>query len=1208
MTIALGLDIGSNSVGSAWVDTEQKTIALGVSVFPAGVDETDTKRGAPVNQKRREKRSQRRSLARRAQRKRLLRQTLTGAGLLPSDPQQLADLFRTNPWTLRRDALRRGLTPHEFGRVVLHLGQRRGAVGIETDPEDKEEGKVKEAIDRLHALKQERHAETFGQLMADLMDERRKPLATTGKTYQEPIRNRQYRMPESDQLYADRPLVRAEFDTLWEKQKSFGGELAGLLTDELKRALDDPCEDDTWRHKGVLFGQRRTYWDTGTLGRCDLEPTDQRCPLADMYAQEFRVVETVNNIRIEERDKPPRSLTPEERADVIAALRKQKTGSVATVRKALGIDKKAIKAFYTLNIERDPDREINTDWFCREIVHGVFTEEHWRQMDGRQRESVNRALLRFDPDTPAHTDALRAGAQRWWDLSAETAEKFLAAWKARPKLEKRVNLSRRAIQNLLPYMNEFDPVMNRWPTQIEARQRFGEDGSHDAPIEQRRRYALDAPTLTKADRHYLSKHPELLPPAPVLANPVVRKAIHEVRRHILSYLRRFGRKPDRVVIEFARAAKQSGKVRQAALDRNRWREKARKDVIAHFNLGALSLNQQRAAVERVLLCRQQRYICAYTGETITEDRAAQGTDVETDHIVPYSRCGDNGLNNKVLCCRASNRGKGNKTPREWLGERFAGLQQRFAHFERYKPQKGEADQYFSPKDYARKWENLTREVREEEEWKNSQLTDTAYAARQVASYLRDGLYRDRTDATRRIFVTKGKYTALLRRDWQLFKNVRRGRGDAEGTPPGGEEAQPPREKQRADHRHHAIDAVTIALTDPQIEPILAGQAAEAEEYHERTGHWLQRTPLTPPWGTVDEFRAQVMTEVDGLVVSHRPAKRKASGFLHKEDLWGAVNEEQGIFRIRCNVGELSPKMLRMPVEETDDQARKRLVGELKQTGLKDREARAKARELLERGQFERRRIEPSLGKGGLVRDWGLRRIIRGCLQDNGVNADSFTARQIADLAQSGKLHMPSGVPIKSVVTIGPISDPVRIPVKDPFTRQQAVNPRTGRPLYRYHISRNNHHSEIREDVTTGAWSDDCVSMFRAAQRVRPAKDRNGKRVASQPAVDRSDRDGQRFIMSLCEGETVYMRHPRTAELGFFVVFKLSPGRLFFVNHWDARRSVPEKDEQAGEVPGTRREEIDLAPADLKGCGPEPNQPPYKVRVSPLGEVQRLDRD
>ncbi len=52
------------------MDEKKQQITVGVSVFPAGVDETDEQRGAPKNQKRREKRSLRRSLARRALRKR----------------------------------------------------------------------------------------------------------------------------------------------------------------------------------------------------------------------------------------------------------------------------------------------------------------------------------------------------------------------------------------------------------------------------------------------------------------------------------------------------------------------------------------------------------------------------------------------------------------------------------------------------------------------------------------------------------------------------------------------------------------------------------------------------------------------------------------------------------------------------------------------------------------------------------------------------------------------------------------------------------------------------------------------------------------------------------------------------------------------------------------------------------------------------------
>ncbi len=239
MTVRLGLDIGTNSVGSAWVDDKNQTVTLGVSVFPAGVDETDTKRGSPKNQKRRQVRSQRRSLRRRATRKHRLRSLLVQYGLLPSESDAQRELFNNNPWMLRREGLRRELTPSEFGRVLVHLNQRRGAMGVATDPDDPDEGKVKEAIDHL---KTQLKGRTFGQFMADLMDERVCSLpGKDGVCYRAPIRNRR----DSFEFHADREMIREEFDQVWAKQKSFGGELAALLTDDLKRRLDDPTEDDT---------------------------------------------------------------------------------------------------------------------------------------------------------------------------------------------------------------------------------------------------------------------------------------------------------------------------------------------------------------------------------------------------------------------------------------------------------------------------------------------------------------------------------------------------------------------------------------------------------------------------------------------------------------------------------------------------------------------------------------------------------------------------------------------------------------------------------------------------------------------------------------------------------------------------------------------------------------------------------------------------
>ena len=401
--------------------------------------------------------------------------------------------------------------------------------------------------------------------------------------------------------------------------------------------------------------------------------------------------------------------------------------------------------------------------------------------------------------------------------------------------------------------------------------------------------------LRKADRHYMAKHPDLLPPAPTLANPVVRKAIHEVRRHVIAYLRTFNRPPDRVVVELARQAKQSERVRQAALDRNRYREKIRKAITEEFNLVSRTPNQQRAAQDRVILARQQRNVCAYSGKAITDRQAAAGDDLEIDHIIPYSVCGMDNLNNKVLCYRESNHDKRNQTPRQWWGDSFDDRIRPMKFMEGNKAAKGEKNAYFSDRDYAAKWENLNRIVRPEDEWKNSQLTDTAYASRQVMSYLRDALFQGRKERDRGVFATNGRYTARLRRDWQLGFN---------GAV-----------KDRSDHRHHAIDAVAIALTDPhRLLSILASLAADDEECHNRTGRRPSRTPVPPPkpWETPEQLQKQVAQAVQNLIVAHRPVKRRLVGAFHEETLFGPVAGSEEFFTNRIAILELKPNHLRPP--------------------------------------------------------------------------------------------------------------------------------------------------------------------------------------------------------------------------------------------------------------------------------------------------------
>lgn len=1201
--IILGLDIGSNSVGSAWVDTDKLEVHLAASVFPAGVDEQEDKRGAPKNQDRRQTRSQRRTIGRRARRKRRLTQFLVEQRLLPSDDQALRDLFNLDPWLLRSKALREALSPHEFGRVLIHLAQRRGAIGVTTDPEDPDEGKVKEGMDRLDKLMQERGTETVGDLLARLIEERRHKL--NGITWNDPIRNRQYRMPEDRQLYAGREWVRKEFYRIVEVQRALkGSSLSSMLTDDLVNALDDPARTDTWRHGGLLFGQRRTYWDTGTLGRCVLEPTERCVPEADMHAQEYRVIEYANNLRVRGPGEDWRSMTAAEREAVIRKLRSpilkkskgewvpKKSATIEDVREALGYAKarrKGVESFEIKQESSDPDRAPNTDWFHREIVHGALTEARWNDMTAAQREAVNKAILKFDPADPGDVDRLRTGAVAWWGLDAASAERFVTAWSTRPKLEKRLKLSRSAIRNVLPHMSTWLPVPGRWPTQIEARQMFAEDAANGATMDQRRRYLIGAPTLTKADRYFIRKHPDLLPPAPMLSNPVVRKAIHEVRRVLVAWRRSMKVWPDRIVLEYTRSATQPEKIRNEQLSLNRRRNKLRQAVLVDFQLEAESTNQQERAIQRVLLCRQQRGLCPYchSTEAFSEKAAVDGTDLEVDHIVPRSRSQDNGLNNKMLVHRTCNRGKGNRTVKEWMSpEQFALMEQRLQHLQHREP----VEEYFTQRDYARKWQNLHREAPSIGEFLNSQFSDTAYATRQVGQWIRDALYGGETDGRRCVLTTKGPYTAILRKDWGLLEDVLDRhwlihgdgtdgtQGQNSGGPDDARKARREKGKDRRVHFHHAIDALAIALAPAKLQEL--AHIAEAQElYRAEQGRWPRPAPLPPPWpavnrnaneeevlGAIQEFRRQVTDAAEKIIVSHRPVKRRLVGAFHKETMYGPVPGDPTTYTSRIPVAELKPGYLKLSRKQMDD---------------------------LGAGTRPRAGDDPSIDSNSyLVRDLDLRLRIRQCLEEAGVDPDGFTDRQIKPLALEGKIRMASGVPIKSAICLKTIADPVRVTRKrwDASTNSiiQIAHPKADR----IYVAGNNHHIEVRENPLSGRWTGTVVRTFEAARRVR---------IEARDPVDRSDQDDGRFIMSLAEGEVICARrkdrpHDMPGAVGYFVVCKIDPnGKVHFAPHWDARRAA-DQDRWAA------------TPSGLKACEPQPGTAPYKVHISPLGEDRKLEKD
>ncbi|MDD5458492.1 MAG: type II CRISPR RNA-guided endonuclease Cas9 [Phycisphaerae bacterium] len=1220
----LGLDIGSNSVGSAWVDTEAKTIKLGVSVFPAGVESSTDKRGEPKNQARRSQRQQRRSIKRRAELKRRLCQYLIKKGWMPTEKERLQKWKMLNPWFLRRDAVREELKTdnffnacEKFGRILLHLAQRRGAWWFDEESEDIEDNKKKKknpsqilgTVEYTKRIMEEKDAQTFGELIA-IEYENRETITANQKRRNDRVRNRANAFGEKEsEFVADRHIILAEFLKIWETQKRFEGELTKQLTDKVREEIYNPQKTDTWRCKGVLFSQRKAYWDLGTLGRCDLEPTDEKCPKADMYAQEFLVRTSVNNIRITPPAEPTRKLCDDERNRVIEAVRKQKTASERTIRKALKIDKGENKTLYTLNTDGDKFT-VNGDWFSSQIVCDVFGEDVWGAFDNGIKESVNSAILKFDPNEEADKNKLGAGCKKWWGLDDEQTKNFIAIWEKRPKKDSRVNLSRKAIKNLLPYLRD------GWSV-TEARDMYAEDASNGIDDLTRKRYSTKDFAVSKQIRQFQEKHPDLLPPVSEgISNPVVRKSIHEVRRHLMEHIKRYG-KPDRVVIELAREARQSEKVIAKKIQKNKAIEALKKEIIETHNLDApdITSTQRESAIKRIRLCRQQRYVCAYSGlndekekyacaysgKPITEAQAADGSGFEIDHIVPRSRGGDNGMSNLVLCYSTANQGKKDGTPIDWLNEEdFGHLELRFKHLKGSEKAPSAITKDNVDMVDKTKWKNLHRRT-PKEGFTEEQLRSCAYAATQTTDWINKVLYGNEDRSKRYVFASNGNYTGILRRDWGLFFGE-----DGDRSEKG--------RKLRGDHRHHAVDAAVIAMTSQQCLSKIKQSFVDFEEQKENKN-------VKPDWKTVEEpwegFSEQISEEYKKLKVSHRAYSKRIAGYLHKDTIYGPAviyerhqkdDEKTGIKKgdIKTdkdgnpvikegmyikNISAIGIKQnhLRMP-DDWD-----KLKKEYKNATTKQ-QRKAKRKDMLALEE-----VPPA--KSGIVRDIELRDKIRDWLKDHDFE-DMAQAK--AYIKENGLVI--NGTPVRKVRLLWKLNEVAKIQRKQfNFEAGKTVANNKYKSL-RIYQKQNNHHIEIREKKNKKGevkWTGDVITNFDAAKRVRVKPPKLKPQGWAPPsAVNREETKDGKFVMSLSKGEVVHMRYAETQETNYFVVFKIDPSKaIHFTLHTDANpASSKNKSEKL-------REDISLVPDDLrKNVIFNENGIPEKVKISPLGQVKLLVND
>lgn len=884
-----GFDIGTTSIGWAVIDYDKDAgegsivakdsiPGLGVRIFPEARDPD----GTPLNQTRRQKRMMRRQLRRRKARRRLLNQALAEARLLPlfskDKESEWAKVMGLNPYTLRAKGVAEPLSAHELGRALYALSKRRHFKGrdLEDDddflePDDSGDGaamgaqkkkrrskatangeeeksgtgddekKLKEEIASTHKLLKSRGV-TLGQYLAEKNADAKK-----GKP---PTERRR-------QIHAHRVDVEAEFDALWTEQSKHH---AVLKDSALKE-----------RVRGIAFHQNPVFWRKATLGTCRFMPDEALCPRGSWLSQQRRMLEKLNNLAIAGGN--ARSLDDEERAAILADLQTQGSMSWGAVRKLLKpiLKRKDQPEQPRFNLELDEGGTLLGNPLEAKLS-AIFGDD-WEAHPYKQaiRDTVPAMLWAADyGEIGSQRVVIRSSADRK-KRRADAAESFIADFGATQEQSAKLRelklptgwepFSTEALKKILVELERGEPfgaLVNAANDDKEMRTRMGVTygawrdenfPDRNKPTEEELD-RLPSPNQkeAKGKRKISDDGRKETQRIATIRNPTVVRAQNELRKVVNNLIRVYG-KPALIRVELARDLGKSKRERKEIEDAIRKNERKRKEAIKNLASKGIGVDSRDPAVEKWLLWQEANETCPYTGDKISFDALFREGRYDFEHIWPRHKSFDNSPKNKTLCRKGVNIEKGQRTPYEAFGadqERWASIKDRL---NRLMSTKG------GPGIPPGKVKRFCREEPIPDDFASRQLNDTGYAARQAVEFLKR-LWPDAgPTAPVNVQPVSGKVTAQLRKYWEL-NNILSDSG----------------EKTRADHRHHAIDALAVACAHPGVTNKLSRYLQQKDEPS------AQRPKLPPPWANI---RADAEKAVANIVVSHR-VRKKVSGPLHKE--------------------------------------------------------------------------------------------------------------------------------------------------------------------------------------------------------------------------------------------------------------------------------------------------------------------------------------
>ena len=630
-----------------------------------------------------------------------------------------------------------------------------------------------------------------------------------------------------------------------------------------------------------------------------------------------------------------------------------------------------------------------------------------------------------------------------------------------------------------------------------------------------------------------------------LRNPVVEKILNQMVNVVNQLIDEHG-KPDEVRIELARELKKSAKERadmttginEATKYNNKVREKIAK--LPQFNNGA---SITRNDVIRYKLWEEllvgNGYKDVFTNKQIKEEDIFSGK-VDIEHIIPKALLFDDSFSNKTLAFRKVNLKKSDRTALDFITQDYSTeLHSYKARVESlYNNGKGKLHK-------AKRNKLLMSQQDLPEGFINRDLRDSQYIAKQAKTMLKK-VFKD-------VVSTSGNITGRLREDWGLINVMKElnlpkyrdlGLTEYEERKNGKKIEVIKNWTKRNDHRHHAMDALTVAFTKHAYVQYLNYLNARKDEKHKEHRNIITiedkytdkeggKRKFIPP---MDDFRSKAKEHIASILISFKnknkvftknvnKIKRKKGikeqqtltprGQLHKETVYGKCKQLEG------KPTRLSKKFTLNQIDLIANPVQKELILDhiakfknnpelaFDSKNLKQGSLLYKNKPLKEVLCFEevftiRKDITPEL-KVEKVIDGKIRNILQDRLSK--YNNDSKEAFSNLDKNPIW-LNKGRGISIKRV-TIKGVSNAEPLHDKKDHLGQNILDARGNEQEVDFVQTGNNHHLAVFVDGT-GKLQDRMVSFYEAVERANQGL----------PIIDKSykEDEGWKFLFTIKTNE------------------------------------------------------------------------------------------